>query len=295
MPTIDTTVKQSSMIMDVATKFFGSNYDAYKKSLLVEQPLETNGDFVNYNFGNLTDTLEDYREEKESFDDELEDKVSSLKKSSDDVKNLGKDEAVAAENREAAQVAKKNEPAGALSRIAEFLTAEGPPPPVKTPDEIESTEEDMPEDLRQNYSKVQTLVRDYNSTVSYLNENRGVSGNVATLADSFGDNGDLEDSLKTIGISSDSSGGLSITASTLKKALTEKPKDVDDALGAEGLAGKLDKQIDRVNFQRDKLFPNIAKFVGSDVSDSAEGLYSVRTATATHYRRPEGTLFNMFA
>ncbi len=299
MPTIDTTVRQSEMIMQVANKYFGSDWDAYKKSSLIEDALETNGNFIEYNFGNLTNTLENYREEKDSFDEEFDDKISSLKKSSDDLKKLGKEGEVAEENKAAASTVQNTKPdrgAGTLSQLTQFLTAEGPPPPVEAPGEVDYTPEDVPEDVRQSLSTIKSFVRDYNSTVSYLNDKRDVSNDFSALADSFGGDKDTENSLNAIGITADSSGNLTVTSGTLARVLQETPKKVDDALGDEGLAGKLDRQINLANHNKDRLFPNIAKFAGRDSADSSESLYSIKTGdTAKHYERPEGKLLSMFA
>ena len=144
-------------------------------------------------------------------------------------------------------------------------------------------------------AKIRNLVRDFNSTMSYLNENRGVSNRVSALAAAFGDSGELEQSLNRIGISVNSAGELSVDENELANALSEDAKGVKEVLGNDGLAGRLNRNVNLANYQSDKLFSNITDYVGGNKEETSEALYAAgRMKTAMYTQQNAGNLLNMF-
>jgi len=164
--------------------------------------------------------------------------------------------------------------------------------------EKEENSEEQKETQSKENSKIvsiQDFVRDYNSTLSYLNQNRGVSNRVSALASNFNRNDDLNKSLSNIGISVKESGELSVDEKELTNALQNKSEDVNAALGNQGLAGRLDKTVNLANYQGENLFPTIEEYTREDKFESWEQLYSAQTMTTANYARNKaGNILNMF-
>ena len=123
-------------------------------------------------------------------------------------------------------------------------------------------------------------MRDFNATKSYLDENRGVSSRMAALADNFGNNPDLNQSLSGIGISVNAQGFLSLNETIFNSALNNDSENVNSVLGSEGLAGQLDRNIDLANYQGDRLFTSIMDFANQRQQDETESLYGNNAAYA---------------
>ena len=182
--------------------------------------------------------------------------------------------AVAEENRAAAN------PANNLNDFARnYLTAETEE--IEDVEEINAVVRDTAEDTRLN--SVRNLVRDYNATVNYLNENRGVSNRMNALANNFRGNNALNESLRNIGISANPTGELTINEAALNLALDNNSEGVNEILGSEGLAGQLERDINRANAQGERLFPNIVDFARQQQEDTAESLYTARTQNTAAY------------
>lgn len=188
--------------------------------------------------------------------------------------NAERANAVAEENRAAAN------PANTLNDFARnYLTAETEE--AEDVEEINAIVRDTAEDTRLN--SVRNLVRDYNNTVNYLNENRGVSNRMNALANNFNGNRALNESLRNIGISVNPTGELTINETALNLALDNNSEGVNEALGTEGLAGRLERDINRANAQGERLFPNIVDFARQQQEDTAESLYTARTQNTAAY------------
>ena len=122
--------------------------------------------------------------------------------------------------------------------------------------------------------EVKDLVRSFNSVLTNLNENRGVSGLMSALADKFGNSVKMNESkLNEIGISVTSEGFLALNESIFNSALEKDSEDVDSVLGNEGLAGQLDKNINLANSQSDRLFTSVLDYLSQRYQDDAESLY----------------------
>ena len=182
--------------------------------------------------------------------------------------------AVAEENRAAAN------PANNLNDFARnYLTAETEE--IEDVEEINAVVRDTAEDTRLN--SVRNLVRDYNATVNYINENRGVSNRMNALANNFRGNNALNESLRNIGISANPTGELTINEAALNLALDNNSEGVNEILGSEGLARQLERDINRANAQGERLFPNIVDFARQQQEDTAESLYTARTQNTAAY------------
>ncbi len=146
--------------------------------------------------------------------------------------------------------------------------------------EIDAVARDDNADNRLN--NVRNLVRDYNATVNYLNQNRGLSSRVSALANNFG-NRALTESLNSIGISVNRNGELSVNEEVLSRALNNDAEGVNQILGSEGLTGRLERDVNLANAQQDRLFPNVADYAGNRREDYAENLYTTRTINTAAY------------
>lgn len=96
MPTVDSIARQRDLTADVSSKFFGTDFQAAKNSMLIKGPMETAADLVSSNFGlrsNISEMLGTYAEEKEAFNEQFDKTLASLKESADKLKESVKAEA----------------------------------------------------------------------------------------------------------------------------------------------------------------------------------------------------------
>jgi hypothetical protein len=299
MPSVNSIVGQANMVAGLSTKLFGSNINAANHSLLIKPANNTFANFLKSDFGGqpaLTNLIQNYSDKRESFQETLKENMASLKESSDKVKATSETET---ETPKIADTDNDNNTGAALSTLGEFANGNIPPqeknislavkpkvapkpePPEKqnlqkfaneylTAEKSAEKNADSNEDSR--VTDVKKLVRDFNSTMSYLNENRGMSGKMAALADKFG-NSNLKDSLNEIGISVNQQGLLSLNETAFTSALNKNSEGVSSVLGNEGLAGQLDKNINLANNQRDRLFTSIIDYANNQRQDESESLY----------------------
>ena len=144
-------------------------------------------------------------------------------------------------------------------------------------------------------SNVKNFVRNYNSVVSHLNDNREMSNKISALASNFSGDEDLNVSLKEIGISVNSLGELFVNEKTLTDALENNPEEVGILLGMDGLTGQLDRIVNLANYQSENLFPTLEKYTGDEEFESWEHLYSAQTNnTADYAQKKAGNILNLF-
>ena len=96
MPTVDSIARQRDLTADVSSKFFGTDFQAAKNSMLIRGPMETANDMVSSSFGlrsNISEMLGTYAEEKEAFNEQFDKTLASLKESADKLKESVKAEA----------------------------------------------------------------------------------------------------------------------------------------------------------------------------------------------------------
>lgn len=310
MPTINSIVSQANMVAQVSTRYFDTPREA-NNSVLVRPGFQTVFNFLKSDFGGqpaLTTLIENYTNNRESFNDEMQENLNSLRESAEKVKESTEAETEATqENEEVADTDNDNNTGSALSTLGEFAVGNIPPeqrnaplPPEEgtqpePPPEVESTNalnnfaaeyltaERIQSDVLENLSninsnsrvsQIQNLVRDFNSAIAYLYENRGVSNLMDALADKFGNNQNLAASLNSIGISMDSQGFLSVNEAIFNSALNNDSDTVNDILGSEGLSGQLGRNINLANYQGDRLFTSIIDYANNQrPQDDAESLY----------------------
>lgn len=105
MPTVDSIVRQRDLTADVSSKIFRTDFESANNSVLIKGPMNTAADMVNSTFGlrsNISEMLGTYAEEKESFNEQFDKTISSLRESADKVK-----ESVQAEEDNRVAVSKK--------------------------------------------------------------------------------------------------------------------------------------------------------------------------------------------
>lgn len=141
------------------------------------------------------------------------------------------------------------------------------------------------------------LVREYNTALSYLNENRGMSNRMSALANRFSNGGDLAEALGNIGISVNEFGALSINEQRLAAALDRNSEGVNEVLGDRGLAGRLERNVNIADRQGANLFPTITEYLEEQEEqreDEAESLYTLGMFNTATYSRNNNRLFNVF-
>jgi flagellar hook-associated protein 2 len=317
MPSVNSIVGQANMVAGLSTKLFGTNFAAANNSLLIQPANSSFRNFLKSEFGGqpaLTNLVENYSNNRESFQETFRENIESLKESSDKLKVTSEN---TTETPKIADTDNDNNTGAALSTLGEFANGNIPPqernialavkpkiapkpePPEKQnlqkfANEYLTAEKSAEKNAASNedsrVTNVKNLVRDFNSTMSYLNENRGMSNKMSALADNFG-NSKLTDSLSEIGISVNSQGLLSLNENTFSSALNNNFEGVNSILGSNGLAGQLDKNINLANYQSDKLFTSITDYANNQRQDDAESLYG---NNANYAKENSPRIFAMF-
>lgn len=180
-----------------------------------------------------------------------------------------------AEDKQAPPV--KKAPSANVSSLQEFAEK------YLTPEAVEQKISEISQNtnVSSRMDEVKELVRSFNSALTYLNENRGVSNLMSALADKFGNNVKLNESeLNEIGISVTSEGFLALNESIFNSALEKDSEDVNSILGNEGLAGQLEKNINLANYQGERLFTSMLDYLNQRYQDDAESLYGNNAAYA---------------
>lgn len=154
-------------------------------------------------------------------------------------------------------------------------------------------EQDPVREYPQKTQEIQSLITDYNSTISYLNDQRGLSPMFDSFADTFGDTGQFMQSLDDIGISTDITGELTVHAEALDKALQERPRDVEDTLSQNGLAGRIDRNVELSDKRGSDLFPSVDSLLGRP-DDTRKGMYSEKSVVHTRPSDSYGKFMDMY-
>ena len=304
MPTVGSVVSQASQVVGLSSKLFGGNRALANSSMMLQPALNTFANFLKSDFGGqpaITNLVENYNNNRETFSETMRENMETLQEASDKVKASSQNEGETA-TPEVVDVDSDNNTGAALSTLGEFANGNIPPaernialdvkPKVAPRPEPPETNNNLQkfaneyltaeksftktapnpnEDSR--VTDVRNLVQNFNSTKSYLDENRSVSSRMAALADNFGGNEKLNNSLNEIGISVNSQGFLALNESAFTSALNNNSEGVSSALGSNGLAGQLDRNINLANYQGDKLFTSITDFANNQRQDDAESLY----------------------
>ena len=313
MPTINSVVSQAQEVFGLSSKVFGGNRALANSSILTQSAEVGFSNLLRSEFGGqpaLTNLVENYSNNKETFDAAMKENMASLKESSDKVKAASESE----NNAESAKVAdtdSDNNTGAALSTLGEFANGNIPPaernlalsiaarPKANTRPEPHEMQNNNLQKFANEYltaekpakhsvnsnedsrvTDVKNLVQNFNSTMSYLNENRGMSSRMAALADRFSESTKVSDSLNEVGISANSQGFLTVNETALNSAFKNNSGEVNSVLGSNGFAGQLEKNINLANYQGDKLFTSITDFANQQRQDDAESLYGNNAAYA---------------
>ena len=274
---------------------------------------------------NIRKVINDYAEERENFNAEFDATMTSLRNSADRLQNNFRDgEGVLSmfgdfatfkippekDNITKFQDTQRdiNQPSNVQTQpaqdvalqpvenfrtfAAEYLVAENNDSRSAT-EIIQNLNDTRDENSNAALSNVRNFVETFNNAVDYFNENRSVSSRMNALAESFGDNRNLTQSLDAVGISVNESGRLQVNETKLAEAINENSSNVDAALGQNGLAGQLSRNVNLANSQRENLFTSVAEFAGSH-SEPTESLYAAQVdKTAAHSKNNAGQLLNM--
>ena len=144
-------------------------------------------------------------------------------------------------------------------------------------------------------SNVRNLVDRFNDAVSYFNENRGMSDRMNALAGNFRDNDNFANSLNAVGITVGDNGRLTVNETRLVDALNENSGNVNEVLGRNGLAGRLDRNVELANSQRENLFPTVTDYVNDRRDEPTESLYAAQlNQTAALARQTTSNFVHMF-
>ena len=144
-------------------------------------------------------------------------------------------------------------------------------------------------------SNVRNLVDRFNDAVTYFNENRGMSDRMNALAGNFRDNENFAGSLNAVGITVGDNGRLTVNETRLADALNENSSNVNEVLGRNGLAGRLDRNVELANSQRENLFPTVTDYVTDRRDEPTESLYAAQlNQTAALARQTTSNFVNMF-
>lgn len=324
MPTVSSMTRQTEMLGQLSHKLFRLDMAAADNSILVGGTIGTNANLIQSEFGGqpaLTTMVENYTEEKAAFRSELNNAMNNLQRASEQLKNSAQSEGESSQevsSSEESGETESNATASAQSATnnvssqerAVFTRAERPQirheqrPEnnfqnfaqnylVSENDDVDEQENSATQNENQDdrLTSMKNFVRDYNNVVSYLNENK-----ISAPLSSLNQNSELKNSLNEIGVTVNSSGELAVNEKTLSEALQNNSEKVNSTLGSEGLAGQLEREVDRVNQQSENLFPTITDYVNRRETDlAAESLYSARNPmTAAYYGINAGNLINTF-
>lgn len=307
MPTVSSVVNQAGAVYGLSTKLFGGNRALANSSMFIRGAENTFGNFMKSDFGGqpaLTTLVENYSDNREEFNKNLKENMDSLKESADKVKATAETSSdTESETAEVSDSVSEKSTGSTLSTLRGFAAGNIPPElrnlaniplqPKATPENIADDKKSSLQNFAERYltsdnpkvenvqnpnedsrvTSVRNLVRDFNSTMSYLNENRGMSSRIATLADNFTQNDKLNQSLNEIGISVNAQGFLALNESIFNAALNSDSGGVNSILGSDGLAGQLDRNINLANAQGDKLFTSILDFANRNNQNDSESLY----------------------
>ena len=161
-------------------------------------------------------------------------------------------------------------------------------------DAVENLNSTRQENSNAALSNVRNLVDRFNDAVSYFNENRDISGRMSALAVNFSDRENFA-GLNAVGITVDDNGRLRVNETRLNDALNENSANVNELLGQNGLAGRLDRNVELANSQRDNLYPNVADYVNEEKIEPTESLYALQlNQTAAHAGETNWRFLNMF-
>ena len=200
----------------------------------------------------------------------------------------GRTEQLANATRERAQTQRER-----TERFAEeYLVAEQD---ERAEDNAQNLDTTRDENTNAALSNVRNFVDRFNDAVTYFNENRDVSDRMNALAGSFDRTENFAGSLNAVGISVNENGRLAVNETRLADALNENSSNVNELLGRNGLAGRLNRNVELATSQRENLFPTVTDYLNNRRDEPTESLYAVQlNQTAALARENSSNFVNMF-
>lgn len=188
----------------------------------------------------------------------------------------------------------EEEPAEADATAALANDSTKTPPRPDVTDAAQDTTQDAAQDTVQNTAQELTgLIDQYNDTVNYLQSKIGMSSQFDFFASSFQDTRGFMDTMENIGINVEPTGTLSVDTRSLTEALQARPDSVEQALGAEGLGGQIDRNTASSDFRAERLYPGIQEALGQP-NESAKGMYAPNMQISSTMRGNSGNLMDMY-
>ena len=120
MPSVTAMLNQVNMVSDLSHNLFRNDYNAANRSILISGPVHTNADLIKAGYGSqpaLTQMVENYSEDRNTFRSELQDTMQSLRQSSDRMEESVRREPVET----------NSAPTETLSTLKEFANGNVPP------------------------------------------------------------------------------------------------------------------------------------------------------------------------
>lgn len=146
--------------------------------------------------------------------------------------------------------------------------------------------------LKSAIKNVKQLVSDYNDAIDLTSDYSSVGKRMEALHKSFADTTYRADTYNQLGITVDSkTGKMSVDEDKLATALTENGDRAQNALGANGLAGKAEQHLAQANNQSDKLFPSLQNMFGNSIK-TASAYTNPQVLNASVQYGMIGNLFN---
>ena len=146
--------------------------------------------------------------------------------------------------------------------------------------------------LKAAIGSVKDLVKEYNETADFLQDNKSLGKGVRQLAAEFSDTTYKADSYAKMGITVDAkTGKMSVNESRLARALTDSPAQSEAILGSGGLAGRADRHAQYAQMARSRVIPSMEQAIGSQLSYASNMLSGRSLPAMSRY----SNMLNLFS
>ena len=149
----------------------------------------------------------------------------------------------------------------------------------------------MHNDARNVAEQIGSIIDNYNDTVNYLQKNTGLSVRFDSFVQSGIDQTDYRHALNNVGIVPQNDGTLSVDKEALSLSLADNSAAVENALGRNGLAGRIDNMVNVSSYRADNMFPSFSAFTGRN---SFSSFYAADSLPVISYYGNIGNFMDMF-
>ena len=331
MATINASVSNFMALSDLTAKGIGTGQTISRPTVpafLSNSMKRTGVNYASAFYGSMLNTntlggaISQYNSEKSSFQSEFRQAMGDARKTGEALKNVdygGKEAATGAQSKNA-----KDSIGGLLSNLNSLRDRKNPLEARENgvKDFIEVDTEDNTEELAEKNDELARdpataalahdstkmppkpdatdtaqeltgLIDQYNDTVNYLQSKVGMSSQFDFFAASFQDTRKFMGTMEDIGINVEPTGTLSVNTQSLTEALQARPDSVEQALGAEGLAGQIDRNTASSDFRAERVFPRIDEALGHP-NESTKGMYAPNMQISSTMRGDRGNLMDMY-